>query len=109
MSDTREAETIAAISEVRFRVAPGQNGLLGYASCRVGDLILNDLSIVRAADGNLIVVHPRRFSKSGHAHYVHEPVGHAMAAALNEAIVGRLLSLLGTAAATDAAGDLRCE
>jgi DNA-binding cell septation regulator SpoVG len=87
------------ISEVRFRFSPGENGLIGYASCRVGDLLLNDLSIIRASDGNLIVVHPRRFSRSGSAHYVHAPVNREMADTLHAAIIGRLQQLLaGTSA-----------
>ena len=82
------------ISEVRFRFAPGQNGLLGYASVRLGNHLLNDISIVRAADGNVICVYPRRFSSSGHPHYVHAPVNAEQADALQEAIVGRLRSLI---------------
>jgi DNA-binding cell septation regulator SpoVG len=82
------------ISEVRFRFAPGQNGLLGYASVRLGDHLLNDISVVRAADGNVICTYPRRFSASGHPHYIHQPLNREMAAALEEAIVGKLRRLL---------------
>lgn len=84
------------ISEVRFRLAPGANGLLGYASVRLGDHLLNDIGIVRAADGNVICVYPRRFSASGHPHYVHYPVNKTMADALQDAILGRLRELLAT-------------
>jgi len=82
------------ISEVRFRFSPGANGLLGYASVRLGDHLLNDIGIVRAADGNVICVYPRRFSASGHPHYIHQPLNRSMADALQDAIVGRLRGLL---------------
>ena len=99
MNETEQIEAQPKISEVRFRFSPGENGLIGYASCRVGDLLLNDLSIIRAADGNLIVVHPRRFSRSGSAHYIHAPINREMADALHAAIIGRLQGLLAGAGA----------
>jgi DNA-binding cell septation regulator SpoVG len=94
MSEDEGAATVPMITEVRFRFSPGENGLIGYASCRVGDLLLNDISIIRAADGNLICVHPRRFSKGGTPHYVHQPLNREMADALHAAIIGRLQGLL---------------
>lgn len=96
MSETQSAAAIPTISEVRFRLAPGQNGLLGYASVRLCDHLLNDISIIRTADGNIICVYPRRFSSSGHPHYVHQPVNREQADALEEAILGRLRTLIPT-------------
>jgi DNA-binding cell septation regulator SpoVG len=90
----QERTATLPLSEVRFRFAPGSNGLLGYASVRLGDHLLNDIALVRAADGNVICVYPRRFSASGHPHYVHQPISRQMADALQEAIVGRLRGLL---------------
>lgn len=97
MTDQEGTPTgVLPISEVRFRFAPGANGLLGYASVRLGDHLLNDIGIVRAADGNVICVYPRRFSASGHPHYVHQPISRQMADALEAAILGRLRELLAT-------------
>jgi len=93
-SPLHHTATTPTISEVRFRFAPGSNGLLGYASVRLGDHLLNDIGIIRAADGNVICCYPRRFSASGHPHYIHQPISRAMADALQEAIVGRLRGLL---------------
>ncbi|MFN0149944.1 MAG: hypothetical protein ACKVU1_04420 [bacterium] len=104
MSETQGATAPPTISEVRFRFAPGRDGLLGYASVRLGDHLLNDISIVRAADGNIICVYPRRFSSSGHPHYIHQPVNREQADALEEAIVGRLRALIGDAATNNSRG-----
>ena len=87
---------MSAISEVRVRLVPnGQDGLLAYASCRLGDYLLNDIAVRRAKDGNIILTYPRRLSASGRPHYIHSPVNRRMADALTEAILGNLRALLG--------------
>lgn len=103
----KTSETVSPtplISEVRFRFAPGANGLIGYASVRLGDHLLNDIGIVRAADGNIICVYPRRFSASGHPHYIHQPISRQQADALQEAIVGKLRRLLDGTSNQDSEG-----
>jgi DNA-binding cell septation regulator SpoVG len=105
MVETGEgAAPIPPITEVRFRFAPGANGLIGYASVRLGDHLLNDIGIVRAADGNVICVYPRRFSASGHPHYVHQPISRQMADALQDAIVGKIRRLLDGTSTQDSEG-----
>jgi DNA-binding cell septation regulator SpoVG len=87
----------STISEVRVRLVPnGQDGLLAYASCRLGDYLLNDIAVRRAKDGNIILTYPRRLSSSGRPHYIHSPVNRQMADALSDAILGNLRELLGT-------------
>lgn len=79
-----------------MRLVPdGRDGLLAYASCRLGDHLLNDISVRRAKDGNIILTYPRRLSSSGTPHYIHRPVNRHMAEILEHAILGELRALLG--------------
>ena len=85
-----------SVSEVRLRlVQDGRDGLLAYASCRLGDHHLDDIAVRRAKDGNIILTYPRRLSSSGTPHYIHRPVNRGMAEILESAILGNLRALLG--------------
>jgi len=96
LKDTVGVTRASAISEVRVRLVPsGNDGLLAYASCRLGDYLLNDIAVRRAKDGNIILTYPRRLSASGRPHYIHSPVNREMADALSEAILGNLRTLIG--------------
>lgn len=96
--DSFRPDQSLSISEVRFRLVPqGRDGLLAYASCRLGDHILNDIAVRRAKDGNIILTYPRRLSSSGTPHYTHRPVNRHMAEILERAILGEVRSLLGDA------------
>jgi DNA-binding cell septation regulator SpoVG len=93
--DAVRVDRAPSISEVRFRLVPqGRDGLLAYASCRLGDHILNDIAVRRAKDGNIILTYPRRLSSSGTPHYIHRPVNRHMAEILERAILGEVRSLL---------------
>jgi len=88
--------TTRDISEVRVRLIPdGRDGLLAYASCRLGDYLLNDIAVRRAKDGNIILTYPRRLSSSGKPHYIHSPVNRQMADTLSDAIIGKLREMAG--------------
>lgn len=89
------------ITEVRLRPVPnGTDGLLAFASCRYGSVVLNDIAIRRDADGNLFLTYPRKLASTGRPHPLHYPVDHETASQFEVAILGQLRMLLSGGAMT---------
>lgn len=63
------------VTNVLFTSAPDDAGLLGYVSCRVGDLRLDGLALRRTRAGRLRVTFPCRRDRRGRSHPLVRPVG----------------------------------
>lgn len=88
--------TVPQVSEVRIRPIPnGTDGLLAFASCRYGGVLLNDIAIRRDQDGNLFLTFPRKLGSTGRPHPLHHPIDRETAAQFEGAILGQIRSLLG--------------
>lgn len=84
------------ISEVRIRPVPnGRDGLMAFASCRYGDVLLNDIAIRRDESGHLYLTYPRKLASTGRPHPLHHPIDHETAAQFEAAILGEIQRLLG--------------
>lgn len=84
------------ITEVRLRPVPnGTDGLVAFASCRYGDVLLNDLAIRKDESGRLYLTYPRKLSSSGRPHSLHNPIDRETADQFEEAILGQLRKLVG--------------
>ena len=84
------------ISEVRIRPVPnGSDGLLAFASCRYGGVLLNDIAIRRDASGHLFLTYPRKLGASGRPHALHHPIDRETAEQFETAILGQLRMLMG--------------
>jgi DNA-binding cell septation regulator SpoVG len=93
---------MAEISEVRIRFVPdARDGLIGYASVRYHDVLLNDIAVRRDESGQLFLTFPRKLSATGRPHPLHHPLDRATAAKFEAAILGRLREVL---AGTGSAG-----
>lgn len=85
----------AEISEVRIRPVPnGSDGLIAFASCRYGGVLLNDIAIRRDASGNLFLTYPRKLGSTGRPHPLHHPIDHETAGQFEAAILGQLRALV---------------
>lgn len=61
----------AEITRVRFLSAPAQearHGLIGFASFKIGDLLVDGVAVRRSATGGLVLAFPRRKDRAGRAH-----------------------------------------
>lgn len=86
-----------AITEVRIRLAPdATSGLVAFASCRYGGVLLNDIAIRRDKIGHLFLTYPRKLAASGRPHPLHHPIDRETAAQFEAAVIGQVRSLLGT-------------
>ncbi len=86
-----------AITEVRIRPVPdGRDGLVAYASCRYGDVYLNDIAIRRDDTGHLFLTFPRKLSSKGRPHPLHYPIHQEAAEQFDAAIIGEIERLLGS-------------
>ncbi len=84
------------ITEVRIRLAPGGgSGLVAFASCRYGGVLLNDIAIRRDKTGHLFLTYPRKVSASGRPHPLHHPIDRETAAQFELAVIGQVRLLLG--------------
>jgi hypothetical protein len=84
------------VSEVRLRPVPnGSEGLIAFASCRYGGVLLNDIAIRRDPSGRLFLTYPRKLGSSGRPHPLHNPIDHETAEQFEEAILGQLRRLVG--------------
>jgi DNA-binding cell septation regulator SpoVG len=93
------------ISEIRLRpVSNGNGGLIAFASCRYGQVLLNDIAIRRDESGHLFLTYPRKLSSTGRPHPLHFPIDHQTAAEFEEAIIGQLRRLVGGEGATGTKG-----
>ena len=89
------SETIHTITEVRLRPVPdGTHGLLAFASCRYGGVLLNDIAIRRDESGRLYLTYPRKLSVSGRPHPLHYPIDRETADQFEEAILGQIRKLI---------------
>jgi hypothetical protein len=89
-------DEIPEISEIRLRPIPsGTDGLIAFASCRYGGILLNDIAIRRDPAGHLFLTFPRKLSSTGRPHPLHFPVDRQTAAQFEEAILGQLRRLVG--------------
>lgn len=84
------------ISEVRVRpVSNGTEGLVAFASCRYGNVLLNDLAIRKDETGRLHLTFPRKVGATGRPHPLHHPIDRETADQFEDAILGQLRRLLG--------------
>jgi len=96
-AETQSCKTTTSIGEVRIRpVANGSDGLIAFASCRYGDVLLNDVAIRRDDAGKLYLTYPRKRSSTGRPHPLHHPLDRDTAAQFEEAILGQLRKLVGS-------------
>ena len=96
----RPAQTpeIHTITEVRIRLAPdATSGLVAFASCVYGGVLLNDIAIRRDQAGHLFLTFPRKLSASGRPHPLHHPIDRETAAHFEAAVIGQVQRLLGPA------------
>jgi len=88
---------IHTITEVRIRPVPkGTGGLVAFASCRYGGVLLNDIAIRRDPTGNLFLTYPRKLGSSGRPHPLHHPIDRETAAQFEAAVLGQIRELLGS-------------
>lgn len=76
MENQSELNRGYVISNVQFRPSPAalQPGILGWISCVLnGDLLLNNLVVVRKDDGKLELHYPTCQSSSGHKFFIFNP------------------------------------
>ncbi|PJA74535.1 hypothetical protein CO151_09340 [bacterium CG_4_9_14_3_um_filter_65_15] len=84
------------ITEVRIRLAPGSgSGLVAFASCVYGGVLLNDIAIRRDPAGHLYLTFPRKLAASGRPHPLHHPIDRGTAAQFEAAVIGQVRQLLG--------------
>lgn len=82
------------IGEVRIRMAPdATSGLVAFASCRYGGVLLNDIAIRRDRTGNLFLTYPRKLAASGRPHPLHHPIDRETAAQFEAAVIGQIRAL----------------
>lgn len=96
----RPAQTpeIHTITEVRIRLAPdATSGLVAFASCRYGGVLLNDIAIRRDRAGHLFLTYPRKLAASGRPHPLHHPIDRQTADQFEAAVIGQVQRLLGPA------------
>jgi hypothetical protein len=90
------------ITEVRIRpVLNGTSGLVAFASCRYGDVLLNDIAIRRRDSGHLCLTYPRKLSSTGRPHPLHHPIDRETASQFEAAIIGQLEMFAGCGRETD--------
>jgi len=93
----RNEDRTHTITEVRIRPVPnGKDGLVAYASCRYGDVYLNDIAIRREKTGKLFLTFPRKLSSTGRPHPLHYPIHREAAEQFDAAIIGEIQQLLGS-------------
>ena len=92
----RSEDGMHTITEVRIRPIPnGKDGLVAFASCRYGDVYLNDIAIRRDDTGHLFLTFPRKLSSTGRPHPLHHPIHREAAELFDAAIIGEIERLLG--------------
>jgi len=83
------------VSEVRIRPVPnGSDGLVAFASCRYGGVLLNDIAIRRDQAGHLFLTFPRKLAASGRPHPQHHPIDRETAGQFDAAILGQIRTLV---------------
>ena len=93
----RSEDKAHTITEVRIRPVPnGKDGLVAYASCRYGNVHLNDIAIRREKGGKLFLTFPRKLSSTGRPHALHHPIHREAAEQFEAAIIGEIQQLLGS-------------
>lgn len=97
MSEYREPMSgTQAITAVRIRLAPDStSGLVAFASCVYGGVLLNDIAIRRDQAGHLFLTFPRKLAASGRPHPLHHPIDRETAAQFEAAVIGQVQRLLG--------------
>jgi len=91
-----QAQGRISISEVRLRPIPnGTDGLVAYASCRYGGVLLNDIAVRRDESGKLFLTFPRKLGSSGRPHPLHYPIDQETAGQFDDAILGQIRRLMG--------------
>lgn len=79
------------ISDVRLRFPNRfEKGKVGWASCVVNGIRLDNIAVTRTEAGRLTLGFPARFSKSGDKHFYFEPADPETKRALEDAILRRL-------------------
>ena len=83
------------VSEVRIRPVPsGSDGLVAFASCRYGGVLLNDIAIRRDQAGHLFLTFPRKLAASGRPHPMYHPIDRETAGQFDAAILGQIRALV---------------
>ncbi len=81
------------ISDVRFTAASGTEraqGLLGFVSLRLGELILDSLVVRRTRDARYVVGFPHRRDRKGFAHEVVRPTTHEVRRSIENEVIAEL-------------------
>jgi DNA-binding cell septation regulator SpoVG len=80
------------VSQVRIRFPKRDAGnIVGWASCVIdGDLQLNNIEILKGADGTPWLKFPTRTSRHGRVHHVFCPVNRTARAAIEKAVFDKL-------------------
>nr|BDD45327.1 hypothetical protein 5 [Elusimicrobiota bacterium] len=80
------------VSEVKIRlIDESEDGLIGWASCIVNDLLyLNNIAIRHNREGKVVLTFPVKKSKSEQKYFYFKPIRHEAAEALKDAIVSKL-------------------
>jgi len=87
---------IHEITEIRLRPVPNaSDGLISFASCRYGNVVLNDIAIRRDESGHLYLTFPRKLGSTGRPHPLHHPIDRETAGQFEAAILGQLRRLGG--------------
>jgi DNA-binding cell septation regulator SpoVG len=93
MAMSERPESKHEITDVRIRLAPdGSSGLVAFASCRYGGVLLNDIAIRRDTTGHLFLTYPRKLAASGRPHPLHHPIDRETAAQFEAAVIGQVRS-----------------
>jgi DNA-binding cell septation regulator SpoVG len=86
------------ITAVRIRLAPDStSGLVAFASCVYGGVLLNDIAIRKDRSGHLFLTFPRKLAASGRPHPLHHPIDRETAAQFEAAVIGQVQRLLAPA------------
>ena len=81
------------LQDVRFTAAPPSlrsSGLLGWVSCRYGDLALDGLGVRRTLDGRVVLSFPARRDSSGRQHPYIRPIDDATRQSIEAEIITAL-------------------
>ncbi|RKY19801.1 MAG: hypothetical protein DRQ55_09720 [Planctomycetota bacterium] len=75
------------VTAVHFTPAPeAQRGLLGWLSCRYGDLLLDGIAVRRTRDGRMCLSFPTRHDRHGRQHHLVRPADDASRRAIERVI-----------------------
>lgn len=81
---------ITVLRFTRGTASDARKGLLGFATCSYGDLILDGIAVRRTRDGRHVLSFPTRHDRAGRQHHVVRPADTAARTAFEEAVFDAL-------------------